>query len=304
MLRTGRARVRLHRAALGSGVTASRASWTHALRARRRTQAETRSIGPRRRRRPRAAHARGAGRLRGSRTNFTSRGPELLDAATDHLWAYYRSVAAALSPAEREQRGVPTIDESGDIWEQVEIRFPPAFTLGGRRFAPARSYISFEGEVSWEIEHGLQLVVEDGRRVCKVGPYDGHVTNAHAYGDESLLGVVFRVVTTSPGPACSGSQGSDYVDLQVVGPPLYGSHRTLPLAQRSSGVSHATPTAASRSVVASFSRTPVARGARHRGRVRRRRPGRTEPTAEAARRQWGRTRRSGRSAECQWLLRR
>ena len=87
---------------------------------------------------------------------------------------------------------MPTIDESADIWEHVEIRFAPSFTLGGGRFAPAPSYISFEGEVSWEIEHGLQLVFEHGRRVCKVGPFDGHDTNAHAYGDESLLGVVFK----------------------------------------------------------------------------------------------------------------
>jgi hypothetical protein len=51
-------------------------------------------------------------------------------------------------------------------------------------------YLSFEGEVSREPEHGLQLVHEDGQRVCKVGPYDGHVTVAHAHGDPSLLGVV------------------------------------------------------------------------------------------------------------------
>ena len=52
--------------------------------------------------------------------------------------------------------------------------------------------MSFEGEVSWEREHGLQLVIEEGARVCKVGPYDGHVTMAHAYGDPSLLGVIFK----------------------------------------------------------------------------------------------------------------
>lgn len=56
--------------------------------------------------------------------------------------------------------------------------------------APGRSYLSFEGEVSWEPEHSLQLVFEDGWRVCKVSPYDGHVTVADAYGDSSLLGVV------------------------------------------------------------------------------------------------------------------
>lgn len=46
--------------------------------------------------------------------------------------------------------------------------------------------------MSWEPEHGLQLVVEDGLRVCKVGPYDGHVTQALASGDPGLLGVVYR----------------------------------------------------------------------------------------------------------------
>jgi hypothetical protein len=45
--------------------------------------------------------------------------------------------------------------------------------------------------VSWEPGHGLQLACEDGQWVCKVSPYDGHVTVAHAYGDPSLLGVVF-----------------------------------------------------------------------------------------------------------------
>jgi len=37
----------------------------------------------------------------------------------------------------------------------------------------------------------LQLVVEEGRRVCEVGPYDGHVTNPAAFADLSLLNVVF-----------------------------------------------------------------------------------------------------------------
>lgn len=46
--------------------------------------------------------------------------------------------------------------------------------------------------MSWEPEHGLQLVFENGLTVCKVGPYDGHNTNAHAYADASLLNVVFK----------------------------------------------------------------------------------------------------------------
>lgn len=54
-----------------------------------------------------------------------------------------------------------------------------------------RSYISFEGEVSWKPEHSLQLAFEHALRVCKVGPYDGRRTNSHAFDDESLLDIVF-----------------------------------------------------------------------------------------------------------------
>lgn len=130
--------------------------------------------------RARAAHA------------FTASGPELLDAATPYLWEYYRAVAAEFGPTQLREYGIPTFGPDTDIWGQVSFSTPPSIEVGRPPFAPARAYISFEGEVSWEPEHGLQLVFENGSRVCKVGPYDGHVTNAHAFADVSLLDVVFK----------------------------------------------------------------------------------------------------------------
>ena len=124
--------------------------------------------------------------------NFRNAGPELLDDATPYLWAYYRSVASAFEADERKEYGIPELTESGDIWDEVEIRSPPELRLGGTQHEPGRSYVSFEGNVSWEVEHGLQLVFEHGERVCKVSPYDGHVTNAHAWNDLRLLGVIFK----------------------------------------------------------------------------------------------------------------
>ncbi len=108
------------------------------------------------------------------------------------MWAYYSSVASAFSPAEREDYGIPEIPASADIWSEAEFQLPPTLGFGRGALEPGRSYLSFEGEVSWEPEHGLQLVFEHGLSVCKVGPYDGHYTNAHAYGDASLLDVVFK----------------------------------------------------------------------------------------------------------------
>ena len=122
---------------------------------------------------------------------FIAGGPELLDEATRFLRAYYWSTAAEFSPRERIRCGIPEISHTADIWEHVRFRRPPSWTRGGGPLMPGRCYLSFEGEVSWEPEHGLQLVYEDGVRLCKVGQCDGHVTVAHAHGDASLLGVVF-----------------------------------------------------------------------------------------------------------------
>jgi Domain of unknown function (DUF6985) len=124
--------------------------------------------------------------------NFVSAGPDMLEQATDHLWAYYRWFASGFSQTERAAYGIPDIPATSDIWDHVKFRNPPSITVGSDRFEPAPSYISFEGEVTWEPEHGLQLVFEHGLRVCKVGPYDGHNTNAHAFGDFSLIDVVFK----------------------------------------------------------------------------------------------------------------
>jgi hypothetical protein len=124
-------------------------------------------------------------------SGFIAGGSQLLEEATPYLWAYYRQTAAEFPPGERARNGVPEIPDSADIWEHVQFRHPPWWSLGGGPLKPGRSYLSFEGDVSWEPEHGLQLVYEDGRRVCKVSQYDGHVTVAHAYSDPSLLGVIF-----------------------------------------------------------------------------------------------------------------
>ena len=123
---------------------------------------------------------------------FIAAGPELLDEATPYLWAYYRREWAAFTDEEREDSGIPEILESDDIWDHTEFFEGPMLTAGTNELEPAESYLTFSGSIPWEDEHGVALVFDEGRRLGKVGPDDGHVTNAMACGDASLLGVVLR----------------------------------------------------------------------------------------------------------------
>ena len=107
---------------------------------------------------------------------FVAGGVGLLEVATPALWEYYRATVDEFTLAERRDYGLPEIPESADIWEHVSFPHAEAsWHLGNILKERGRSYLSFEGEVSWEPEHGLQLVFEDGQRVGKVGPYDGHL---------------------------------------------------------------------------------------------------------------------------------
>lgn len=159
---------------------------------------------------------------------FINSGPELLSSVTPFLWEYYLD-----DWDDADSVGAPLDPSVNEIWAEVVIKGPPVVTIGGHRLTPAASYLSFAADVSWEPEHGLQLVFEDGVRVCKVGPYDGHVTNAGALNDESLLGIVFAKRGTvghgeppSPSPARPAkSSTASVAHLSAVngGPALCGA---------------------------------------------------------------------------------
>lgn len=122
---------------------------------------------------------------------FRSTGADVLDKAAQHIRAYYRHEWSAYTPDERAEYAILEIGDHENIWDHVQITEPPTVQGGGHPLQPADSYLAFEGEVPWEPEHGLDLVFENGRRIVKVGPCDGHSTNAHAYGDEALIDVIF-----------------------------------------------------------------------------------------------------------------
>jgi hypothetical protein len=108
----------------------------------------------------------------------------LLDAAA-HIFAYYEDMASIL-----DDEAIPRIASAQDIWKHVQLGKTPI--VSRRAYGDRCIYVSVECECDWEPEHGLQIVFREGDRVCKIGQYDGHLTNADAWDDANLENIVYR----------------------------------------------------------------------------------------------------------------
>lgn len=106
--------------------------------------------------------------------------------AEPHLLAYYQDTVAH-HPAPGD---IPTITQAADVWSHIDFGFE--VTVRRRADGDRAVYLSFECNCDWEPEHGLQLVFKNGNVIAKLGPFDGHLTNADAYGDPALEDVVYR----------------------------------------------------------------------------------------------------------------
>ncbi len=104
-------------------------------------------------------------------------------AAGPHILAYYEDVRVACPDED-----LPVIERAEDFWRHVQFGCE---ALVQRSRSDQRVYVSLECNCDWEVEHGLNITLRDGREVAKVDPYDGHLTNASAYGRDDLADVVY-----------------------------------------------------------------------------------------------------------------
>lgn len=112
----------------------------------------------------------------------------LVAQAEGHVFRYFQDTMRLLG----EDAPELTVATAAEVWRYVE--FGESIHVHherGDQFVPAGVYLSVECECAWEAEHGLQLVFRDGLEVVKVGMYDGHLTNAHAFADPRLASVVY-----------------------------------------------------------------------------------------------------------------
>lgn len=110
-------------------------------------------------------------------------------ADSHHVFSYYRDYHQAVGGEDwlDEEMGVP--QKPSDIWRYVTPGVEIDVTKG--HAGDENWYVVMEANCGWEEEHGLMLVWRHGTTLSKVGPYDGHITNCHAYADDSLTNVVY-----------------------------------------------------------------------------------------------------------------
>ncbi len=88
-----------------------------------------------------------------------------------------------------EREKVVQIQHPKEIWDFITPGFE--IYISRRYHGDKKIYISIECNCEWESDHGLQLVFRDGNQICKVSPFDGHLTNSDAYADSSLENVIY-----------------------------------------------------------------------------------------------------------------
>jgi hypothetical protein len=82
------------------------------------------------------------------------------------------------------------ISDKNDIWNFIH---PTELFVTRRPFKEKDMYVQIACECDWEQEHDLQLVFRQGIKLTRISYFDGHLTEADAYGkpdeeDELLSG--------------------------------------------------------------------------------------------------------------------
>lgn len=108
-----------------------------------------------------------------------------IDQASRHIFKYYKDTLDMIG----DDEDLPIIEQENDVWDFIQFGKDVHFCL---RDHDQKIYASIECRCDWEEEHGLQIVFKEGKKITKIGPYDGHLSNADTYGDDSLEDVVYK----------------------------------------------------------------------------------------------------------------
>lgn len=119
--------------------------------------------------------------------NLLSATPSVLREVEGLIYQYYLDIRSYYPENDED---FPRIASADEVWSLIQLGSEPVVSRRG--YGDLGVYVSLECNCDWEPEHGLQIVFKDGNKVCKVGPYDGHLTNSDAFADQTLEHVIYR----------------------------------------------------------------------------------------------------------------
>ena len=121
--------------------------------------------------------------------NLISSSPAVLKEAEPYIYQYYQDISHYYSASDKN---FVSIKSPAEVWAHVQLGAEPV--VSRRSYGDKGIYVSLECSCDWEPEHGLQIVFKDGSTLCKVGPFDGHLTNSDAFADAKLENVIYRIL--------------------------------------------------------------------------------------------------------------
>lgn len=119
--------------------------------------------------------------------NLLTMTKERLQEANDYIFSYYRNFVTHVGEGEFEF----SISSSNEIWNYISIS---EITISRRPYGNKAVYVSLLGGCEWEEEHGLQIVLKNGKTISRVSDQDGHLTWSDAYDDPKLENVIYHEI--------------------------------------------------------------------------------------------------------------
>lgn len=87
-----------------------------------------------------------------------------------------------------DDEDLPKIENEREVWQFI---YPVEIIVTRRHRRDKDIYLQIHCNCEWEIEHGLQIVFRQGKKITRVSDVDGHSTEADAYdkpdSDDELL---------------------------------------------------------------------------------------------------------------------
>ena len=122
---------------------------------------------------------------------FRKNGSNAIKEAARHIFEYYQDISNLVDLDFEDD--FPTIQSIDDIWGHIRIGKEVA--VSRREYGDRKVYLSIECGCDWEEEHGLQIVLKEGKFDNKVGSYDGHLTNSDEYDVAEYETVIYKKIS-------------------------------------------------------------------------------------------------------------